>query len=156
MLFEKTTAKNSTEDLDAKLAQEIYSHIEKYGSVQAAYLSKETNFDFINGELVWDEIKRLEAEVMSKMAGTFVTTPAIPPVYDEMGEIAKKAVPAVYFTVKSEKMLTESLTSPLLDTAVLVNDTRRYSDGNPDEAPTFKDWQATFSEEPIVLPPARG
>lgn len=146
-LFNTTKKKkNSTLTLTPALAQEIYGAIEKNGTAQAAFLASDTNFDFSNCTLVWNELKSLEAEVMSKMSGNFVITPAIPEIKDENDKIIQEAVPAVYFKVTTQKDLAKSLESDLLDVDLLVDDCRIFSDGNPDDAPKWKDWKKSFEE----------
>ena len=145
MLFKKTAKKKDPAVVDAKRAQEIYGMFAEGLNETTLFLEHIVSFE--ESAIVMVEIRRLEVEVNSKVSGNFVVTPGIPAVYGEKGELIKEAVPPVYFKVTSEKMLVGSLKSELLDTAVLVTDVRRFSDGNPDDFPTFKDWLDSFKKE---------
>ncbi len=73
---------------------------------------------FEKSVLVRAEMKRLEADMLSKMP---------------------KAT--------TETALKESMSSELLDTGVLVEDVRKWSDGNPDSTPNWADYKASFKTE---------
>ena len=144
-LFDKKKPGKEVEPLTPKMAQELYDLFRSGKTHTRLFIEDGVSFD--DSGAVWNEIKKLEAEIMSKMSGSFVITPGIPAVYDKFGKLVEKAVPPVYFVVKDEKMLVESLKSALLDTAVLVTDVLRFSDGNPDDAPKWEDWVKSLDEQ---------
>ena len=88
------------------------------------------------------EIRSLESEMVSKMSGTFVTLVGSPAVLDEEG--ATSAVPPTYFAVTTEANLVSSMDSSILTVATVVEDVRIWSDGNPDEEPTWATYKASF------------
>jgi hypothetical protein len=145
MLFKKIAKKKDPVVVDKKRAQEIYGMLA--GGLNETTLFTEHEVAFEESAIVMAEIRRLEAEVMSKMSGNYITVPEIPEIRDENNKVIQEFVPAVYFVVKDEKMLVESLKSELLDVAILVTDVRRFSDGNPDDAPDFKTWLEGFKKE---------
>lgn len=144
-LFDKKKPVKEVEPLTAKRAQELYAMFAEGIGETTMFIEHEV--PFAESKVVWTEIKRLEAEVMSKMSGTFIIKAGTPAVYDEKGKLVKEAIPPVYFVVKSEKMLVASLKSDLLDVAILTQHVREYSDGNPDAAPDFKTWLESFKKE---------
>jgi len=143
-LFNKIVESNSLPALSADEAMSIYELL-KTKDANVLFLEEDIATEYT--EQVEKELKRLESEVVSKMSGSFVTTPKVPATYDEMGEVDKEAIPAVYYKVTTETALKSSLSSDLLDVDTVVADVRAWSDGNPDETPNWTTYKNSFSEE---------
>ena len=114
-LFKTNNTTTVVDAVTAEEAQEIYTAL-KSGK-NATDLFKEGT-PFAKTAEVEAELKKLEAEVLSKMP-----------------------------TATTETALKASMSSDILDTDILVTDVRIYSDGNPDEEPTFDTWKASFNTE---------
>ena len=142
MLFKTIKAINTLATLTAKKAQEIYVGLQ---TKDANRLFLEDNIPTEYTVAVEKEINRLESEMVSKMSGSFIIEPAVPATYTEEGEIDEEAVPAVYYTVTTEKALKEGMSSEILDIPTLVTDVRIWSDGNPDQEPSWTNYKSSFN-----------
>jgi hypothetical protein len=147
MFTQNSTPTCSTLPLTEELAQEIYEAIKKNGSWQKAFTADDTDFDLTNCKAVAGLIKNVQAEVQSKMSGSYMISPAIPAVYSEYVEgeeptIVEEAIPAVYFAVTDQQSLVESITS-ILDTETVVSDIIAYN-GSYDPKRTWEEYVASF------------
>ena len=142
-LFDKRPKKKDPKPLTPKMAQEIYALFRGGKGHTLMFLEDEISFD--DSGAVWNEIKRLETEIIQKVSGNFVITPAVPEIRDENDKIIQKAVPAVYYKVTTQSDLEKSLSSDLLDIKTLVSDTILYH-------PTF-DEKRKFAEFVEALTP---
>jgi len=130
--------------LTAEMAQSIYELL-KTNDINTLFLEQNISTEF--SSKVQDEIIRLENEMVSKMNGSFELTARVPATYDDEGEIVDEEVPATYFKVTTEKALKESMTSEILDIPTIVTDVRIWSDGKPDEEPTWSNYLLTFKPQ---------
>ena len=119
-------------------AQTIYSSL-KAGKNETDLFKEGIAFE--KTAIVVTEMKSLESEMVSKMQGSYLLEEAVK---NEEGEIT---TPPVYFIVTTETALKESMSSDLLDTDILVEDVRIWSDGNPDKEPSWVDYKKLFVEE---------
>ena len=144
-LFKKNKVKKAETSI-LSVSQEIYNKFKELGikcsDCSALFTDKLTDFDFKNIKGVSKEDKRLEDEIVSKMQGSFKIADAVTD--EETGEIT---TPIQYFDAKDEKTLVTSLSSELLDVALVVSDMIKYADGDFDEDRTFTEWKALFSNE---------
>jgi len=144
-LFKKNKVKKAETSI-LSVSQEIYNKFKELGikcsDCSALFTDKLTDFDFKNIKGVSKEVKRLEDEIVSKMQGSFKIADAVTD--EETGEIT---TPIQYFDAKDEKTLVTSLSSELLDVALVVSDMIKYADGDFDEDRTFTEWKALFSNE---------
>ena len=90
------------------------------------------------------EIKSLESQIISKMKGSYLLTGEESHFDEETGEKVVD-VEAVYFKPTTEVALKNSISSDLLDVDLLVTDVRVWSDGKPDESPTWVDYKNSFN-----------
>ena len=141
-LFKKNKVKKAETSI-LSVSQEIYNKFKELGikcsDCSALFTDKLTDFDFKNIKGVSKEVKRLEDEIVSKMQGSFKIADAVTD--EETGEIT---TPIQYFDAKDEKTLVTSLSSELLDVALVVSDMIKYADGDFDEDRTFPEWKALF------------
>jgi len=103
--------------LSSSEAQEVYSLIKEFGNADNAFKSQ-GNSAFYNKhfEIVDKEVDRLFNEMTCKLSGCFVVKEAVPPVYDEDGEVVSEGEPVEFFKVTTETAFKNSLSSDLLDT----------------------------------------
>jgi hypothetical protein len=113
---------------------------------------------------VKEEAERIELLIMQMMSGNYLISP-IEYKLDENGEVVYEEIPdpnnegeviknqvilneAVYFIPTTEKALISQIRlvtkNEFLDVAMVAEDVRMWSDGNPDESPSFIDWIKTF------------
>jgi len=142
MLFKTIKTINTLATLTSKKAQEIYVGLQ---TKDANRLFLEDNIPTEYTVAVEKEINRLESEMVSKMAGSYILEPSVPATYTEDGEIDEKAVPAVYYAVTTEDALKKGMSSDLLDIPTLVTDVRIWSDGNPNQEPTWTNYKSSFN-----------
>jgi len=141
-LFNTTKTKNTLPALTAVKAQEIYESLK---TRDANTLFLEDNIPTEYTEVVMAEMKKLEAEMVSKMKGSYVTVEEVSHL-DENGE---KVIDTAkeYFSVTTETALKASMSSDILDIPTLVEDVRQYSDNNPDSSPLWDVYKNSFTEE---------
>jgi len=141
-LFKKNKVKKAETPI-LSVSQEIYNKFKELGikcsDCSALFTDKSTNFDFKNIKGVSKEVQKLEVEIVSKMSGSFKIADAI--VDKKTGEVT---TPIQYFDAKDEKTLVTSLSSKLIDVALVVADMIKYDDGDFDEDRTFPEWKALF------------
>ena len=130
--------------LTAEMAQSIYELL-KTNDINTLFL--EQNIPTEYSSKVSKEINKLENEMVSKMNGSFELTARVPATYDDEGEIVDEEVPATYFKVTTEKALKGSMSSVILDIPTIVTDVRIWSDGKPDEEPTWSNYLLTFKPQ---------
>ena len=143
MLFTKKQEINILPVLDSTKAMDIYVALK---TKDGNRLFLEDNIATEYTEQVQAEIQKLESEMVSKMSGSYELTAKIPAVYDEEGEILTEEVPATYFVVTTETALKASMSSDLLDIDTVCVDVRIWSDGKPDETPSWTTYKASFNE----------
>ena len=143
MLFKTVNPINTLPALDSTHAMEIYVALK---TKDGNRLFLEDNIATEYTEQVQAEINKLESEMVSKMSGSYELTAKIPAVYDEEGEILTEEVPATYYVVTTEIALKASMSSDLLDIDTVVTDVRIWSDGKPDETPSWSNYKNSFSE----------
>ena len=143
MLFKTVNPINTLPALDSTHAMEIYVALK---TKDGNRLFLEDNIATEYTEQVQAEINKLESEMVSKMSGSYELTAKIPAVYDEEGEILTEEVPATYYVVTTEIALKASMSSDLLDIDTVVTDVRIWSDGKPDETPSWTTYKASFNE----------
>ena len=143
MLFKTVNPINTLPALDSTHAMEIYVALK---TKDGNRLFLEDNIATEYTEQVQAEINKLESEMVSKMSGSYELTAKIPAVYDEEGEILTEEVPATYYVVTTETALKASMSSDLLDIDTVVTDVRIWSDGKPDETPSWTTYKASFNE----------
>ena len=143
MLFKTVNPINTLPTLTSIQAMGIYELLKtKDGNT----LFLESNIATEYTEQVQAEINKLESEMVSKMSGSYELTAKIPAVYDEEGEILTEEVPATYYVVTTETALKASMSSDLLDIDTVVTDVRIWSDGKPDETPSWTTYKASYNE----------
>jgi len=142
-LFKIVTEVNTLPTLSAETAQEIYELLKTH-DINTLFLENDIPTEY--SSQVAKEINKLEGEMVSKMSGSFELTARVPATHDDEGEIVDEEVPATYYEVTTEKALKESMSSEILDIPTIVTDVRIWSDGNPDEEPSWGDYKATFNQ----------
>jgi len=143
MLFVKTQTAPTAEKLTKEGAQEIYNRFEAGEDESIQFVKYNANPEHL--EQVKQEFKRIESEANLIMSGRKVEKEAT---YDEEG---MELTPIHYHsTPDTQEELTNIMSSTILDIAVVVDDVRRYFDGDPDKDPDFEAWKATFDEEVMV------
>jgi len=86
--------------------------------------------------------KRIEIEINQKLSGDFEIAS---PVYTMSDEgVAVIDTPAEYYKPTTEYQLKKSISSELLDSNKVVIDVRKWSDGNPDEEPSWTVFKNSF------------
>ena len=141
-LFNTTNTFTET-NVTAIDAQAIYVLLKTKNSSD---IRREDNYRMFNIEQVQAEIKKLESEMVSKMNGSYVTVEEVSHIDEESGETVIDT-PVEYFSVTTETALKESMSSDILDVDTLVEDVRKWSDNNPDSAPTFSVYKNSFNQE---------
>ena len=124
MLFQKTETLNTLPALTSEQAKAIYEGL-KTKDINNLFL--EDNIPTEYSEEVNKEMKRIESEILSKMRGTFLITPAVAEQLDENEEVLVAAVEAVYFELTTKTALLASLSSDLLDVEYVLEDVEDYS-----------------------------
>lgn len=141
MLFKVEETKNTLPELTAEIAQGIYTEAKKGKDQTQIFLSN----DYLNEHIieVFNEIKRLEKEILSKVSGSYLIEKRYPATYKEDGTIDEEAVPAVYFDASTKTVLLESLSSDLLDVSVVLDDVIKY---NPsyNESRTWTEFKQNY------------
>ena len=94
---------------------------------------------------VTKEVARLELEVQQKLSGAYIVDEAVVEVNAETGEETVVS-DAVYYKPTTEYQMKISLDSDILDIATVVADTRKWSDGDPDNSPTWNVFKNSFVE----------
>ena len=140
-LFIKTKVVNVLPALSEVVAMEVYEGLK---TKDPNRLFLEDNIPTEYSMQVLAEIRSLESEMVSKMSGTFVTLVGSPEVLDEEGNVTEAATSPTYFSVSTEANLVSSMDSSILTVATVVEDVRIWSDGNPDEEPTWATYKASF------------
>jgi len=140
-LFKKGIKVNVLPRLTKEKAQEIYEGL-KLKDINRLFL--EDNIPTEYSVRVQKEANRLECEMVSKMNGSFIIVNAVLAIYNKGGEVIEKAIPAVFYKVTTELSLKNSMSSELLDVNKLVVDVRAWSEGNPNEKPSWKDYKSSF------------
>jgi len=141
-LFNKTITQNTVPGLTSTQAMVVYEGLK---TKDANTLFLEDNIPTGHSEAVVKEMRRLETEMVSKMNGSFLLNAEQSHYDDEGNKVVDKE--AEYFVVTTEAALKNSLSSDLLDVAVVVVDVRIWSDGNPDATPSWTVYKNSFSEE---------
>ena len=144
MLFKTVNPINTLPALDSTHAMEIYVALK---TKDGNRLFLEDNIATEYTEQVQKEISILESEMVSKMSGSYVLTPKVLATYDDEGEVLTKEVPATYYIVTTEAALKASMSSDLLDVSTVVTDVRIWSDGKPDESPSWTTYKSSFTSE---------
>jgi hypothetical protein len=139
MLFKQKHNRAVKEALSQSDATAIYELL-KTKSPQVIRLTTQYNGKDIHA--VVKEVKRLEAEVNSKMSGGYVLLSAST---DEEGVVT----PAVYYEVKTFANMKNSLQSNLLDVETVLNDIMIWVNGDPvaDKDITWFQFKKTFNQE---------
>jgi hypothetical protein len=135
MLFKKVQTQAEFVGLSDSGYQAIYELL-LVKSPQAIRL--DDGYSMVHIQIVLDEAKRLETEMVSKMSGNYVIEEAT---YTDEGEIFS---PAVYFAVTGEATLRNSMSSDFLDVSTVCTDVRIWSDGNPDVEPSWTVYKNSF------------
>jgi len=127
-------------DITAQFAQAIYDGFKAKKSRTQLFEEDVINSPFIKEYIqqIYDEKNALEAEVLSKMRGTFVITEEQT---DEEGNITQEAV---YFQVGTKTALIESLTSTF-DAETFVNDMIKWANKDYNESRTWVEYKALFT-----------
>jgi len=139
MLFKRTQKEIVREELTKDTAMLIYELL-KTKSPQAIRL--EDGYSMIDIQDVLNEAKRIENEVNQKLSGDFEIAPPIYTMSDDGESVID--TPAEYYEPTTEYQLKKSISSDLLDSDVVVIDVRKWSDGNPDEEPTWFNFKKSF------------
>ena len=142
-LFKKSASVVGVASLTAENAMVIYDLLK---TKDANRIFLEDNIPTEHTVQVEKEIQQMESEMVSKMSGTFATVEAKPAELDKNGQETKAAVEAVYFAPTTEAALVSSMSSDLITVATLVIDVRAWSDGNPDQEPTWAVYKASFNQ----------
>ena len=116
-LFIKKQELNVLPELDSETAMEIYQAL-KIKDANRLFLEDDIPTEY--SVEVETEMKRLEADMISKMNSGKVTT---------------------------ETGLKASMSSDLLDVSVVCTDVRIWSDGLPDQEPNFETYKESFNQE---------
>ena len=103
-------------------------------------IRKEDNFRMFQIQQVMAEMKKLEGEILSKVAGSYVLEAAIKEVLDEEGNVSQEAIPAVYYTCTTKTKLISDTPSDILDVTVLCGDVEDYY-GEYKESRTFTEFK---------------
>ena len=143
-LFKTIKTANTLATLSSKNAKIIYGKL-KTKDGNRLFLEDDIATEYT--EQVQKEISSLESEMVSKMSGSYVLTPKVLATYDDEGEVLTKEVPAVYYIVTTEAALKASMSSDLLDVSTVVTDVRIWSDGKPDESPSWDTYKSSFTSE---------
>ena len=122
-LFIKPVSANVLPALTAATAQSIYVLLK----------TKDANMMFLEDNIpteytvqVEKEMRKLEAEYMSKVSGTYLLTASIPATYDDEGEVDTEVVPAVYFALTTKAALLKTMSSEILNLETLCSDIEDY------------------------------
>jgi len=138
MLFKRKKAIYKEPELTKEIASDIYELL-KTENMQSIRLNYGYRMEHIKA--VKKEAKRIEAEMINKMSGKY---PLTPPSFDEEGNVL---TPAEYYIPTTQAHIKNSITSDLLDVATVVNDIRCWSDGDPDNAPSWKKYKQAFKDD---------
>lgn len=117
-LFKRTVAAAAETTVTAEEAIAIYNYLKDGLSETEIFTQK--GFDLKKTKIVLDEAKRLEKEVNIIMN------------QEEQPE--------------TEEALITLVSSDILDVSVIIPDIRAWSDGNPDDAPDWATYKASFTE----------
>ena len=144
-LFIRKKLVNPLEELTPTRAMQVYGQL-KIGKTANELFTKYA-CPFLWTETVWNEAKRIEAEIISKMSGTWILEAGIPAVYDELGELVTPAIPPVYFQATTASAMINSLESELLTIVTVLQDVGSWIDGDPENGiPTWVEFVALFEE----------
>ena len=143
-LFDKKSAVKEPKPLTPKMAQELYDLFRSGKTHTRLFIEDGVSFD--DSGAVWNEIKRLETEIIQKVSGNFMMTPAVPEIRDENDKITREAVPAVFYKVTTQSNLEKSLSSDLLDVKILTTDCIRFFP-DYDEKRTWGQFKEAFDEK---------
>lgn len=105
-------------------AQAIYAYMEN--GLDESMIFTKYGISIKTTAIVKEEIKRLEKEVIAIMSN-------------------------LENQPETQEDLVALVSSETLDTTALVNDVRRYWDGNPDQGPSFADWKALFNSQDELI-----
>lgn len=144
-LFKKVKKAKDPVSVDKARAQELYGMFADGLNETRMFIDRGVPFG--ESKIVMTEMCRLEAEVMSKMSGNYITIPGTPAVYDpDTGDLKEEEIPPTYFKVTTQKALSDSIKSTLLDVSTLLEDVIQY---HPDYDPKRKwhDFEGSFEEE---------
>ena len=144
-LFVTTTDPVTKEILSPENAQLIYESMKAWKS-HTDLFKEWVSFD--DSKKVSDDMERLEREINVIMNWNKEKTQAIYSEPDEMGD-RTLITPSTYEDPATQKDLVALVSSELLDVAVLVDDVRIYSDGNPDQDPDFTTRKESFTSDII-------
>lgn len=119
-------------------AQEIYGYCASRKTETEIFTEGLASFEEL--AIVWNEINAIEAEIISKMSGTFVI--------DE-------GPPVVYFEVQNRNKLETSLSSDILDTDLIVADLILYCPTYDSERKyaDFKDYFDSLPLDAVAMRP---
>ena len=94
--------------------QEVYDFMAGR-DVSSSFSDKAHNsqYDFEDFVSVDKEAKKVKAELLSKLNGSFKLTAKVNATYDEEGEILTEEVPATYYVVTTETALISGIESEL-------------------------------------------
>lgn len=142
-LFETPKQENTFTPFAVKQPMDIYALFKAGKDCTKMFI--EDNVPTQDSEIVQEEIKRLEEEILSKMSGTFVigTVNTYP-----NGEDNEEVIENVYFKVSTKANLLASMTSiSILDKSIVLDDCIAY---NPSYDPTRTWKQFVDSFKPIT------
>ncbi len=122
MLFKRTIQATGLDSLTPTEAKAIYARLIAGENENDLF---KTGIPFEYSAQVIAEAKRIESEMVSKLNGTFV-------------------IDEGYYEVTTEAQLRNSITSTLLTIATVVADVRIWSDGNPDNSPSWTVYKNSF------------
>ena len=137
-LFSEAKSPPPVPELSPGMAAEIYQAF-KAGMDHTQIHSMGHHPAHIND--VYNEVKRLESEVTTKMLGQWVLVPAATD--PETGV----TIPAEVFEATSRAVLEASMSSDFLNVVTVVGDIMMYSDGDPGTPVTWAEFVATFEEQ---------
>ena len=115
MLFNRIVTSPTIPALTGEVAQLIYGYLIQ--GLDASQIFSTHGYSILNTEQVVAEAKRIETLVVAYMR-------------DEPG---------------TEAQLRATISSDLLTVATVVTDVRAWSDGNPDESPSWDVYKASFN-----------
>lgn len=155
--------------LPVKVSKLIYGELKKGKlSINDIWLTlgHANDFKLAHVERIYNECKRLEGLINVMMRGEYLISAAEYKFDEEgnqvmeefYGEESKTMLSrpvvlkeAVYFEPTDEKKLVRQLKAvtkyEIIDIALVTKDVRIWSDGNPDDEPSFADWAKTFKKE---------
>ena len=132
-------------EFTAERAQAIYGEFKSKGinlnNAHGLYTQKDGDHKMCEILKTVEEVKKIKAEITSKINGGYVVSPAET---DEDGNITKEEV---RFKVTTQQALADSVENDFLDVTELLADFIIFDDGNYDADRTFEEFIQLFSNE---------